>query len=52
MGRDYRLEFKKGYEKEQIIKFPKGPRLAGGELREAEGDLQEAKDRLSCQRFK
>lgn len=52
MGRDYRLEFKKGCEKERIVKFSKGPRLAGKELREAESDLQEAKDRLSHQRLK
>jgi uncharacterized protein (UPF0332 family) len=52
MGRDYRLEFKKGCEKERLVKFPKGAELAQKELNEAVGDLQEAKDRLSNQRYK
>lgn len=52
MGGDYRLEFKKGCEKGRLIKFDKGPRLASKELKEAAGDLQEAKDRLTHQRFK
>jgi uncharacterized protein (UPF0332 family) len=52
MGRDYKLEFKKGLEKERIVKFPRGTELAQKELNEAAGDLQEAKDRLSNQRHK
>ncbi len=52
MGRDYRLEFKKGCEKERLVKFSKGAELAQKELSEATGDLQEAKDRLSNQRYK
>ncbi|PIU54743.1 MAG: hypothetical protein COS89_09215 [Deltaproteobacteria bacterium CG07_land_8_20_14_0_80_38_7] len=52
MGRDYRLEFKKGCEKARILKFSKGPELSAKELNEAASDLQEAKDRMSNQRYK
>ncbi len=38
MGRDYRLEFKNGIEKERLVKFSKGPELAVKELAEAVGD--------------
>jgi len=52
MGRDYRLEFKKGVEKKRIIRFDRGNELVTKELDAASNDLQEAKDRMLNKRFK
>lgn len=52
MGRKINLEFQKALEKKKILHFSKGKILVKKELKAAEDDLNEAKDRLKNKKYK
>ena len=52
MGGKMNLEFQKALEKKRILNFSKGKVLVKKELRAAEDDLSEAKDRLKNKKYK
>lgn len=52
MAGEVNLEFKKAIEKKRLLPFSKGKILIKNELKSAEDDLMEAKDRLKNKKYK
>lgn len=52
MGTEINIEFQKALEKKKLLPFEKGKKLVKKELRSAEDDLREAKDRYNNNRYK